>query len=110
MVAIVEEAYTLQKGERMDHQVTLTGTITSIDKEWSEDYGSITVTIVVPGCESMPIRCYSLQGEGIAELKRGDVITVTGILQNYSSRVEFDIGCTLVNGDETPGKEESNEE
>lgn len=110
MVAIVEEAYALKHGHRMDHPVTLTGKITSVDKEWSEDYQNITVTIVVEGCERKPIRCYSLTGEGAKDLKRGDIITVTGVLQSYSSRVEFDIGCKLISGAEQPGKDTEYEE
>lgn len=110
MVSIVEEAYALKHGHRMDYPVTLTGKITSIDKEWSEDYQNISVTIVVEGCERKPIRCYSLTGEGAQDLKRGDIITVTGILQNYSSRVEFDIGCKLINEADETGKEIENEE
>lgn len=95
MVTIVEEAYTLKKGEKLSYPVTLTGKIISIEKDWSDDYQNITVTITVEGCERKPIRCYCLKGEDAKNLQKGDVITVTGILQNYSSRVEFDSGCIL---------------
>lgn len=95
MVAIVEKAYALKNGQRLPGMYTLTGTITSIEKEWSDDYKNITVTIRVEGCENMPIRCYGLTGTGAQDLKRGDVITVTGSLQNYSNRIEFDLGCKL---------------
>lgn len=95
MVTIVEEAYALRKGEKLPYPATLTGTVISIEKEWSDDYQNITVTIAVAGCERRPIRCYCLKGEDAKNLQKGDVITVTGILQNYSSRIEFDSGCTL---------------
>lgn len=110
MVTIVEEAYALKKGEKLPSPVTLTGTIVSIEKEWSDDYQNITVTIVVEGCERKPIRCYCLKGEDAKNLQKGDVITVTGILQNYSSRIEFDSGCTLKPMDTNHGEEETNEE
>ena len=95
MVAIVEKAYALNNGQRLPGMYTLTGTVTSIEKEWSEDYQNITVTIRVQGCENMPIRCYCLTGNGAENVKIGDVITVTGSLQNYSNRIEFDLGCKL---------------
>lgn len=110
MVTIVEEAYALKKGERLPYPVTLTGKITSVDKEWSEDYQSISVTITVADCNNRPIRCYSLQGEGIEELRKGDIITVYGTLQNYSSRIEFDTGCKLIPQKETNEEIETNEE
>ncbi len=110
MVTIVEEAYALKKGERLSYPVTLTGTIRSIDKEWSEDYQSISVTITVADCDNRPIRCYSLSGEGIEALQKGDTITVHGILQNYSNRIEFDTGCKLVPKEEINEEIESNEE
>lgn len=110
MVTIVEEAYALKKGQRLSYPVTLTGKIRSIDKEWSEDYQSISVTIIVADCDNRPIRCYSLSGEGIENLQKGDTITVHGILQNYSNRIEFDAGCRLVPQIETNEENETNEE
>lgn len=95
MAAIVEKAYAMKNGQRLPGMYTLTGTVTSIEKEWSEDYKNITVTIRVEGCENMPIRCYCLSGEGAENVKKGDVITVTGSLQNYGNRIEFDLGCKL---------------
>lgn len=104
MVAIVEQAYALGNGKRLPGQYTLTGTITSIEKEWSEDYENISVIIQIEGCGSKTVRCYGLVGEGVESLKRGDVITVTGVLKKYNGRVEFDTGCIL----ESPEPEETN--
>ena len=87
--------YKLQDGEAQEVAKTITGTISTIDTAWSEDYQNITVTIVVAGLESYPIMCYRLSGEGAANLAEGDVITVTGILKNYKGTIEFDAGCTL---------------
>ena len=43
--------------------------------------------------------CYRLKGEGAADLKVGDTITVAGIIKNYNGLVEFDAGCVLVPND-----------
>lgn len=103
MVTVVERAYALDNGKRLPGQYTLTGTITSIEKVWSEDYQNISVTIQIEGCGSKTVRCYGLTGEGAKDLQRGDVITVTGVLKKYNGRVEFDTGCTL----ESPEPEET---
>ena len=87
--------YKLLDGEGQAAAKTITGTISTIDTAWSEDYQNITVTIVVAGLEDYPIMCYRLSGEGAKDLKEGDTITVTGILKNYKGTIEFDAGCTL---------------
>ena len=87
--------YKLQDGEAQEGVKTITGTIATIDTEWNPDYQNITVTIVVAGLEDYPIMCYRLSGEGAADLKVGDTITVTGVLKNYKGTIEFDAGCTL---------------
>jgi len=87
--------YKLLDGEAQEATKTITGTISTIDTAWSEEYGNITVTMVVAGLEDYPIMCYRLKGEGAADLAVGDTITVTGILKNYKGTIEFDAGCTL---------------
>lgn len=98
---IVKAAYELAAGACLPYKATLTGTIISIDTEYSEQYGNITVTIEIDGCPDQPIKCYRMKGEGAAELKVGDVITVSGTIKNYQHssgdcEVEFDSGCTFV--------------
>ncbi len=88
-------AYKLQDGEAQEAAKTITGTISSIDSAWSDEYKNITVTIIVAGLENYPIQCYRLAGEGAKDLKVGDTITVTGTLKNYKGTYEFDAGCTL---------------
>ena len=88
--------YKLTDGEAQEGVKTITGTISTIDTAWSEDYKNITVTIVVAGLENYPIMCYRLAGEGAADLAVGDTITVTGTLKNYKGTIEFDAGCALV--------------
>lgn len=98
---IVKAAYELAAGESLPYKATLTGTIISIDTEYSEQYGNITVTIEIEGCEDKPIKCYRMKGDGADALKVGDVITVSGTIKNYQHssgdcKVEFDSGCTFV--------------
>ena len=98
---IVKAAYELAAGDALPYRATLTGKIISIDTEYSEQYGNITVTIEIDGCEDKPIKCYRMKGEGAAALKVGDVITVSGTIKNYQhssgdTEVEFDSGCTFV--------------
>ena len=97
---IVKAAYALEGGKSLPYTATLTGKITKINTEYDAKYNNITVTIVVDGCEDMPMKCFRLKGEGAESLKVGDVITVSGIIKNYvhssgDSEIEFDAGCTL---------------
>ena len=93
---IVEMAYALADQSATEDSFRLFGTVTKIDTAWNPDYGNITVTIAVAGKEDKPIQCYRLKGEGAADLKVGDAITVEGILKNYKGTYEFDAGCTLI--------------
>ena len=95
MVSIVDAAYALGVGEKMDSEKTLTGTVISIDTPWDDNYKNITVSIAVAGREDKPIQCFRLKGDGARDLRQGDVITVTGYLLNYNGKIEFDAGCTL---------------
>ena len=93
---IVDYAYTLVDGEKSVKAYRLYGTVTKIPTAYSEQYGNITVDIAVAGKEDMPIECYRLKGEGAADLKVGDQITVEGYFKNYKGLIEFDAGCILV--------------
>ena len=89
-------AYGLEEGLAMNAPSTLTGVISTIDTEYSEEYKNITVTIVVGGMEDYKIQCFRLSGEGVKDLAVGQTITVNGTLKNYKGTIEFDKGCTLV--------------
>ena len=93
--AIVADAYALADGAALPYTATLTGVITTIDTEWSEQYGNITVTIQVGDNAEQLIQCFRLKGDGAADLKVGDTITVTGMIKNYQGKVQFNAGCTL---------------
>ena len=102
---IVNAAYELELGGVLSagHKYTLTGVITEIPSAWSDDYGNITVVIVVGDMTDKPIECFRLKGDGANKLAVGDTITVTGELLKYDNKtetgkVEFNAGCTLVSG------------
>lgn len=94
---VLLKAYELEADKGYDTQFTITGTVSSIPSAYNEKYGNITVNLLVDGLEAYPIQCYRLAGEGAAEIKEGDVITVTGKIKNYKGNtIEFDAGCQLV--------------
>ena len=95
MAAVVEEAYKLKDGQKMDYAVTLTGKISRVKEVYNPDFKNITVVIEVEGAEDKPITCYRMKGEGADKLKVGDTITVTGVITNYKGTIEFEAGCTL---------------
>ncbi len=93
---IVAAAYTLEDGLAMEEAQRLYGTIVKIPSAYSEQYGNITVDIQIGDLADQLIQCYRLSGEGVADLKVGDKITVEGILKNYKGTIEFDKGCQLI--------------
>ena len=95
--AILNAAYALESGATLSagNPYTLTGLITVVDTAYSEQYGNVTVTIVVGDMTDKPIQCFRLKGEGADAIKAGDTITVTGVIKNYNGKIEFDAGCTL---------------
>ncbi|MBQ8428524.1 MAG: hypothetical protein IJX30_00280 [Clostridia bacterium] len=101
MAQIVDMAYELAPGAKLDGTQTLKGVITKINTSYDAGYGNITVTIVVEGKDDKPIECYRLKGDEAASLKVGDTITVSGTLKHYSydgtseGKIEFDAGCTI---------------
>lgn len=94
---IIACAYSLNPGQKIPGNITLTGEIVTIDTEWSTQYSNITVTIAVEGYADKPIQCFRLKsGDADAStLEVGDTITVTGTLMNYNGTVEFNSGCVL---------------
>ena len=82
--------YELEEDAALQDTARLFGTVTSIDTPYSEEYGNITVTIVVGGLVDQPIQCYRLEGEGVETLAIGEQITVEGVIKNYSGTIEFD--------------------
>jgi len=86
---IVDLIYTMNTESGDMEGVRLTGTVTSIDYAYSEQYGNISVTIAVEGKEDMPVACYRVKGEGIADIKVGDTITVQGTVTYYEAKDSY---------------------
>lgn len=94
---IVEAAFALEAGASLPYSATLDGIVASIDTEYSEQYGNITVTITVIDTDKN-IQCFRLKGEGAEYIAVGDYISVNGTLMNYNGTVQFGSGCTLTIG------------
>ncbi|MBQ8740198.1 MAG: hypothetical protein IJY79_01450, partial [Clostridia bacterium] len=92
---VLNDAYALEEGAKMEGEVTLTGKITSIDTPYDAGYKNVTVTIAIQDFEDKPIKCYRLAGDGADTLAVGDTITVTGIIANYKGTIEFEQGCVV---------------
>ena len=87
---IVLAAYLLADGEYLPKEVRLIGKVVAIPTAYSEQYGNITVNIQIGALADNIIQCYRLSGEGCADIKEGDVITVQGKIKNYKGTIEFD--------------------
>ena len=87
---IVLSAYLLADGEYLPKEVRLIGKVVAIPTVYSEQYGNITVNIQIAALADNIIQCYRLSGEGCADIKEGDVITVQGKIKNYKGTIEFD--------------------
>ena len=87
---IVLSAYLLADGEYLPKEVRLIGKVVAIPTVYSEQYGNITVNIQVGALADNIIQCYRLSGEGCADIKEGDVITVQGKIKNYKGTIEFE--------------------
>jgi len=85
-------AYALADGEVIEAK-TITGVVTEVNTEYSEQYGNVTVTIVTAGLEDYKIECFRMKGDAAPVVAVGDTITVTGNLKNYKGKIEFDAGC-----------------
>ena len=93
---ILQAAYALGSGAQLPYQVTLTGTVTEITTPFNPDYYNISVKIVMEGFDDMPMLCYRLKGDGVADIAAGDTITVTGMVTNYNGTIEFNAGCQML--------------
>lgn len=85
----IKAAMALEDQAQLPYTSTMTGKITKINDEYSEQYKNITVTIEYKG---KSYKIYRVKGDKAAELKVGDTITVTGNLKKWYDDVE------LVNG------------
>ena len=93
---ILQAAYALKNGEKLPYLVTLTGTVTDITTPFNPDYYNVTVEMEVDGFADMPIVCYRLKGNDVANIAVGDTITVTGMILNYNGTIEFNAGSQML--------------
>jgi len=96
--AVVDAAYRLDPYKSLPYTATLTGKVTDIRYRWSEQYPSVSLTIVVEGRENKPLYCYSMTGSlyDMKNVEIGDTVTVKGMIKNYyntetgTSTIEYD--------------------
>ena len=91
--ALLKAAFALGEGASMDYPAVLTGVIDAIPSAWSDEYGNITVNMLIDG---QIVQAYRLSGEGAKDLAVGQTITVAGVIKNYKGTIEFDQGCKLI--------------
>lgn len=82
-------------------QYECTGIVESIAGAYNETNKNISIWMI-DGSPNRKIEAFRLSGDGVADLKAGDVVTVVGKVKKYVSKsgavtVEFDAGCTLKN-------------
>ena len=81
---ILDAAFALKDGERLEGTYSLTGVVTKKTDTNSQ------VNITVGGKD---ILCYKMNADDFKKFAVGDTITVNGIIKNYKNTVEFDTGC-----------------
>ncbi len=96
---IVLASYKLGDGEALPKDVRLTGTVVAIPTPYSADYHNITVDMQIGALSENLIQAYRLSGDGCADLKVGDVITVQGQMKNYNGTIEFNKPTLVGMGD-----------
>lgn len=72
--------------EYLEGEYTLTGTVTEITAEYSDQYKNISFKLNDGTAE---ILCYRTKGDEAANIAVGDTVTLTGKVQNYGGTVEF---------------------
>ncbi|MBO7658979.1 MAG: LPXTG cell wall anchor domain-containing protein [Clostridia bacterium] len=92
---ILKALYALEKGKALEGTYTLTGKVTEVVTEYSEEYQNVTVNMVCEGYDQYPVQCFRLAGDGADIIGVNDTITVTGTLKRYNDTYEFDKGCHL---------------
>jgi len=92
---IFGDAAKLEKDDTLMYESSITGYVSSIDSAYSDTYGNITITVMVPGYEDQLVQCYRLKGEGVDTIARGDIVTVVGYIENYNGKLQMAQGCYL---------------
>lgn len=88
--ALVDRAFLLSVGETIEN-ATLTGVVTN-SQGYSAGYGNATFDLQVLGTEgAKTIYCYRVKpaDSAAANVEVGDVLSLTGTIQNYKGTIEF---------------------
>ena len=87
---LVDRAFQLAQGQKMEG-VTLTGVVTS-SQGYSAGYGNATFDLQVEGTGgAKTIYCYRVKpaDAGRTDVAVGDILSLTGTIQNYKGTIEF---------------------
>ena len=87
---LVDRAFQLAQNEKIE-DVSLTGIVTS-SQGYSAGYGNATFDLQVEGTGGeKTIYCYRVKpaDAGRTEVSVGDIVTLTGTIQNYKGTIEF---------------------
>jgi len=104
---IIDKVYELaETGAPMIGEYTVTGVIQSIDTAYSEQYGNISITILVDGSDKT-LYCYRLKGTGADVLAEEYTVTVNGSFTYYQGNPQLAEASTLVSY-VAPDKAETN--
>ncbi len=93
---ILDKAYALADGQKLNGTPSLTGDITEIKTPWDASAKTISVVMQVGDAADKLVLCTGLKGEGAEGLAVGDNICVSGTLGKNGGVVGFESGCTLV--------------
>ena len=85
---IMDAAFALANGTAFEQEVTLTGIV--LASSFNQKKNNANIYFIVEGMVDLPMYAYGAMGEGVADLKAGYTVTVTGIIKNYNGLVEFD--------------------
>ena len=83
---ILDAAATLGDKEYLEGEFTVTGKVTEITAEYSDQYKNISF-MLSDGVASILV--YRTKGDEAANVKVGDTVTLTGKVQNYSGTIEI---------------------
>ena len=83
---ILDAAASLGDKEYLDGEFTVTGKVTEITADYSEQYKNISF-MLSDGVASILV--YRTKGDEAANVKVGDTVTLTGKVQNYGGTIEI---------------------
>ena len=86
---IMDQAFALSVGETLQGTYHLSGVVSHIDVDYTENRG-VCLYMNVNEPLSRELYCYRLNGEGAELITVGTTVTVSGTIKNYKGLIEFD--------------------